>query len=306
MSNNTKTTAATHTSNTNTNTIYSVTGLVKSILSAAKRLEKGEGNSQYAHLIKITEERREFLKVRAPKAWERGMAILRALLDDRWAVTAQDQYMASVMLFDRGTSSHEEQTFLHVVNGYVSPEEVMEIQNISGEICVSEVEDNHLKTHKGAFLGLLFHGQPVKLYGQDVWSEVDMIGRRLCGDHWGSDRIEAWLVPARCRFLGVVTDSKKVEKEYTSLGATVHFFSSREVLKKRKEEKTPSVMELFPHKQVGWNKTEGGGWDQFPVYESALGKDAFRRGLFGPDWVEGLPSRREGCLWLSRRQRSSW
>lgn len=121
--------------------------------------------------------------------------------------------------------------WLHVVNEYVDPEQVVDyvrdFQQIKGEVCWSQVVDNHLVA-RGNLLALVFEGPARAVWDQDVWSRVcPLTGRRVLGDRTGGNRTEAWMVPSEAKLVYVITDVDEFRDPLEKAGHQVLPFSSR-------------------------------------------------------------------------------
>lgn len=95
---------------------------------------------------------------------------------------------------------------------------------IQGEVPVSRPKDNWYHGRKGkGTVAFVLYGIPRYVFKEDVGSEWDRwTGRRyldpsLSATKW-IDRTEAWLVPARAKFVGIITDVPKYIKQAQDLG----------------------------------------------------------------------------------------
>jgi len=78
--------------------------------------------------------------------------------------------------------------------------------SITGEICVSDIGDEHFASIDA--IGLVLSGKPTATFAFDCWSRVDTHGRRYATSHGSDGRNESWIVPADCEIVAVVYDDR--------------------------------------------------------------------------------------------------
>ena len=120
---------------------------------------------------------------------------------------------------------------LHVVNNHVQDvvEYVRDFTSIEGEVCFSGVVDNHHHRRR-SFLGIVMSGELVAGHSVDMWSDTcPLTGRRIClSDRQGADRVEDWMVPAKCKLQKVVTNCYDLLKELDAAGIPAEFWTKHE------------------------------------------------------------------------------
>lgn len=110
------------------------------------------------------------------------------------------------------------------------------ISSIDGEICVTDLIDNHFSTRQSS-IALIFRGTPTYRFDYDCWSRVVTKGRyagkRIPTRENGTYRYESWIVPTDCKLWGIAysglshRDSNKIERICLSRGInSLHCFDS--------------------------------------------------------------------------------
>lgn len=98
--------------------------------------------------------------------------------------------------------------YVHILNEDINlnnfSEYLKEFQEISGEICVSNFDDEQHITRRST-IGLILSGTPTKTFDCDCWSEIGKDGKRYATrlDSY-SNRSESWIIPKNSKIVGLV------------------------------------------------------------------------------------------------------
>lgn len=134
-----------------------------------------------------------------------------------------------VTIRERELPRHVEHgVWMHTVNPEILDllPAIEQVINLDMEICCCECEDEQF-VQTDYYLGVSFIGPAEAVWDHDVWSSVDVMGRRMKGDREGAPRTEAWVIPSQCQVNCVVTDNEDWAAQLTEAGYFVVIASKK-------------------------------------------------------------------------------
>ena len=118
--------------------------------------------------------------------------------------------------------------WIHVMNDDVNLDNLLDIRQVNGEICVSILGEQNLFHTRNTLFAAVFHGCCEVMFDRDVYSWVDSNGRRRIGDQLGSHRTEGGLIPSNNQLRGFIIEDEEIRQVFANEFPQVKFFASVE------------------------------------------------------------------------------
>ena len=156
----------------------------------------------------------QFPSIPDAKVWARDLPLAQVLC----LTEAGETYARVEVRGRRLPRKGEVGLWVHTVPSWNECWDAEQFLGCEGEVCFSQLGDDLLNSGTC----IVMHGPAVAVYGCDVWSKVDMLGRRYTTGRVGNTgRTEAWVRPADCDIAFVVSQDPRVIACCGSLGIPV-------------------------------------------------------------------------------------
>jgi len=105
--------------------------------------------------------------------------------------------------------------YVHMLNKDMdikNPNSYKDLSRLDKPVCVSNISDMQY-SNRSTKIGIIFSGIPEKTFPFDCWSITDKDGNRIATrDHYDDfiniNRYESWLIPNKCKLVGLVYNQK--------------------------------------------------------------------------------------------------